>query len=467
MVHLYKNNGYNIVIDGNSGCVHSVDEVAYDVISMYETVPRDEIVERILEKYARTPDVTRGEILEILSDIDSLKRQGKIFSEDVYRPFAQELAQRPAAVKALCLHIAHGCNLACKYCFAGNGEYNSARSLMSFEVGKRAIDFLISQSGTRRNLEVDFFGGEPLLNFGVVKDIVAYARSREKQYNKNFRFTLTTNGINLDDEVIDFANKECYNVVLSLDGRKATNDRMRVSRSGLGSYDLVLPNFQKLAEKRGGKGYYIRGTYTHYNTDFTEDIFHMADLGFTELAMEPVVAPPDADYALKPEDIPEILNQYDKLALEMLKRKKEGRGFTFYHYMVDLQSGPCVYKRISGCGAGSEYLAVTPTGELYPCHQFVGKEEFRLGTVFDGITNEEIRSRFKQSNIYTRPHCDNCFARMYCSGGCTANAYNFTGSLNGCYETGCVLHRKRIECAVMMKVAELSEKAESPESNSP
>lgn len=460
MVHLYKNNGYNIAIDANSGCVHSVDEVAYDIISMYEAFSREEITEKILEKYSGREDVTGEDVSAVLDDIEELKAQGKLFSEDKYRPLASQLAKKNPVIKALCLHIAHGCNLACKYCFAGDGEYHGEKALMSLEVGKRAIDFLIENSGTRRNLEVDFFGGEPLLNFGVVKDIVAYARQQEKAFDKHFRFTLTTNGVRLDDDVVEFANRECYNVVLSLDGRKQTNDRMRVSRSGEGSYDTVLPKFKNLVEKRGGKGYYLRGTYTHFNTDFTNDILHMADLGFTELAMEPVVAPREADFALKEEDIPVIMEQYDKLAKEMLKRRKEGRPFKFYHYMVDLQSGPCIYKRIAGCGVGTEYMAVTPTGDLFPCHQFVGKDEFKLGNIFDGILNNEVRDKFKDCNVYSRPHCDDCFARLYCSGGCTANAYNATGDLNGCYELGCILHRKRIECAVMMRIAELEQDSE-------
>lgn len=454
MVHLYKNNGYNIVIDANSGSVHSVDEVAYDIIGMYEEKNGDEIKKIILEKYKSLEDVTPQEIENVFSDIEELKAQGKLFSPDNYKPLASELKERSTVIKALCLHIAHECNLACKYCFAGDGEYHGQRSLMSLEVGKKAIDFLIENSGTRKNLEVDFFGGEPLMNFEVVKEIVKYARSKEQEFNKNFRFTLTTNGVLLDEDVMDFANKECYNMVLSLDGRKQTNDRLRVARNGKGSYDTIVPKFKKAVEMRGGKNYYIRGTYTHYNTDFCDDILHMADLGFKELAMEPVVAPPEADYALKPEDLPILMKQYDKLALEMLKRKKAGKGFTFFHYMIDLTAGPCVYKRISGCGVGTEYMAVTPWGDLYPCHQFVGKDEFKLGDVYQGVTNTEVRTKFKLCNMYTRPQCDDCFARMFCSGGCTANAFNATGDLNGYYELGCKLHRKRIECAIMMQVAQ-------------
>lgn len=453
MIHQYKMGGYNIVLDPNSGSVHSVDEVAYDIIGMYESHTPEEITKEIVDRYGEKEGVTPEDVAEVLNDIETLKKEGKLFSEDTYQNLAIDFKNRPTVIKAMCLHIAHDCNLACKYCFAGEGEYCGDRSLMSFEVGKQAFDFLIANSGTRKNLEVDFFGGEPLMNFEVVKQLVAYAREQEKIHDKNFRFTLTTNGVLLDEEVMDFANKEMYNVVLSLDGRKETNDRMRVSRNGKGSYDLIVPKFKEMVKRRGDKEYYIRGTYTHYNTDFTKDILHMADLGFTKLAMEPVVASPDAPYALKEEDLPVLFDQYEKLAAEMVRREKNGKGFTFFHYMIDLEGGPCIAKRIAGCGVGTEYVAVTPWGDLYPCHQFVGDENYLLGNVFDGITNEEVRSRFKMCNIYTRPQCNDCFARLYCSGGCSANAYHATGSIEGIYELGCKLHRKRVECAIMMKVA--------------
>lgn len=453
MIHQYKMGGYNIVLDPNSGSVHSVDEVAYDIIGMYENHTPEEITKEIVDRYGEKEGVTPEDVAEVLEDIETLKKEGKLFSEDTYKNLAIDFKNRPTVIKAMCLHIAHDCNLACKYCFAGEGEYCGDRSLMSFEVGKQAFDFLIANSGTRKNLEVDFFGGEPLMNFEVVKQLVAYAREQEKIHNKNFRFTLTTNGVLLDEEVMDFANKEMYNVVLSLDGRKETNDRMRVSRNGKGSYDLIVPKFKEMVKRRGDKEYYIRGTYTHYNTDFTKDILHMADLGFTKLAMEPVVASPDAPYALKEEDLPILFDQYEKLAAEMVRREKNGKGFTFFHYMIDLEGGPCIAKRIAGCGVGTEYVAVTPWGDLYPCHQFVGDENYLLGNVFDGITNEEVRSRFKMCNIYTRPLCNDCFARLYCSGGCSANSYHATGSIEGIYELGCKLHRKRVECAIMMKVA--------------
>ncbi len=449
MVHTYKSNGYNIVLDVNSGAVHCVDDVAYDIIEMLEAgIDRKMIMVDVLEKYQQLQEVT-------VEDIDGLKRQGKLFSEDIYADMSGEFKKRQSVVKAICLHVAHDCNLACKYCFAGEGEYQQGhRGLMSYEVGKKALDFLIANSGTRKNLEVDFFGGEPLMNWEVVKKLVAYGREQEKLHRKNFRFTLTTNGILLDDEVIEFANREMSNVVLSLDGRKEVNDKLRVSRNEKGSYDIILPKFLKMAESRNQENYYIRGTYTHYNTDFSKDILHMADLGFKELSMEPVVAPDHADYALTEEDLPKLLEEYDRLACEMIKRKKEGNGFNFYHYTIDLTGGPCIVKRISGCGVGTEYMAVTPEGDLYPCHQFVGDEHFLLGNVFEGVKNRSVCDEFKSCNIYSHGECKECFARMYCSGGCAANAYHTKGSIRGVYDFGCELHRKRIECAIMLQVAE-------------
>ena len=457
MVHQYKLNGYNIVLDTASGSVHTVDEVAYDIIEMYKTHTREQIVEKILKKYADLPDVNENEIIECLEDIEALENAGKLFSVDEYEGLACNYKNNSKVIKALCLHVAHTCNLNCSYCFASQGKYQGDRALMSFEVGKRAFDFLIENSGTRRNLEVDFFGGEPLMNWDVVKQLVAYARSVEKQHNKNFRFTLTTNGILIDDEIIDFLNKEMSNVVLSLDGRKEVNDHFRRDYAGNGSYDKIVPKFQKLVKAREGKNYYVRGTFTHNNVDFTNDLFHMADLGFTELSMEPVVCPPDDPYALTDEDMPKIFEQYEILAKEMLKRKKEGRPFTFYHYMLDLKNGPCIYKRITGCGSGTEYMAVTPWGELFPCHQFVGDPKYSLGNIFDGVTNTEIQDEFRSCNAYARPECKDCWARLYCSGGCAANSYHATGSITGVYKYGCELFKKRIECAVMMQVAEAEE----------
>ena len=462
MVHCYKNNGYNIVLDSNSGSVHAVDEVAFEVIDKYESRSKEEI---ILELCAKYPEITADDIEEIFQDIEELKKEGKLFSEDKFKDLQIDIKASPTQLKALCLHIAHDCNMCCKYCFAGEGEYSGDRSLMSFEVGKRALDFLIEQSGSRKNLEVDFFGGEPLLNFDVVKQLVAYARSIEKEKGKNFRFTLTTNGVLLDDEVMEWANKECYNVVLSLDGRKETNDRMRRTRNDKGTYDLILPKFQKMAKERNQQGYYIRGTYTHYNTDFANDILHLADMGFEQLAMEPVVTDPKMDYALQESDIPKLKDQYDLLAKEMCKRNREGKGFTFFHYMIDLEGGPCIYKRISGCGVGTDYMAVTPWGDLYPCHQFVGDERFLLGNVFDGVKNTDIVNEFKLCNVYSREACQDCFAKLYCSGGCSANAYHTTGKITGTCDMSCELHRKRVENAIMIKIDELFANSENNENN--
>ena len=454
MVHQYKLNGYNIVLDTASGSVHTVDEVAYDIIEMYKTNSADEIIDTITKKYT---DVTKEDVLECLDDIKSLEDAGKLYSKDEYEELACNYKNNSKVIKALCLHVAHTCNLNCSYCFASQGKYQGDRAIMSFEVGKRAFDFLVENSGSRRNLEVDFFGGEPLMNGDVVKQLVAYARSIEKKHNKNFHFTLTTNGLLIDDEVIDFLNREMSNVVLSLDGRPEVHDLFRKDYAGNGSYEKIVPKFKQLVEARGGKDYYVRGTFTHNNVDFTNDIFHMADLGFTELSMEPVVCSPDDPCALTKEDMPKIFDQYEILAKEMLKRKKEGRPFTFYHYMLDLKNGPCIYKRITGCGSGTEYMAVTPWGELFPCHQFVGDPKYSLGNIYDGVTNTEIQDGFRSCNAYARPECADCWARLYCSGGCAANAYHATGSINGIYEYGCELFKKRIECAVMMQVADTDE----------
>lgn len=454
MIHQYKLNDKNIVLDVFSGSVHEVDDLAYDIIGAYEEKDKEQIIKEMLEKYSDDKTVNRQEIEDVFADIEELKQNGKLFTKDVYADAKFNFKARNTVVKALCLHVAHTCNLNCEYCFASQGKYHGDRALMSFEVGKQAIDFLVANSGTRRNLEVDFFGGEPLMNFDVVKQIVAYARSIEKEHNKNFRFTLTTNGVLINDDVIEFANKECHNVVLSLDGRKEVHDRLRKTINGKGSYDVIVPKFQKFVKERNGKGYYIRGTFTHNNTDFTNDIFHMADLGFTELSMEPVVCKPTDAYALTEEDFPILCEQYEILAKEMIKRKKEGRPFTFYHYMIDLKGGPCIYKRIAGCGSGTEYLAVTPWGELFPCHQFVGDAKYSMGDVWKGVTNTEMQNCFKCQNAYAREKCKDCWAKLYCSGGCAANAYHASGSIEGTYDYGCRLFKKRIECAIMLKIAE-------------
>ena len=460
MIHQYKLNGYNIVLDVYSGSVHLVDEVAYDIIALYETTPRAAIVAQILAKYGHRADVDQGEVLACLEDIDALKAAGKLFSQDLWKDVEQEAFQHTKPVlKALCLHVAHTCNLNCQYCFAAQGRYHGDRALMPFEVGKQALDFLIQNSGSRVNLEVDFFGGEPLMNWQVVKDLVAYARSQEAAHHKHFRFTLTTNGVLLDDEVTEFCNREMHNVVLSLDGRKEVHDRLRKNYAGQGSYDLIVPKFQRFVQQRGDRDYYIRGTFTHENTDFTNDIFHMADLGFTELSMEPVVSKPGDPSALTAEDLPILKEQYEILAKEMIKRDREGRGFTFYHYMIDLTGGPCIYKRISGCGSGTEYMAVTPWGDLYPCHQFVGDPKYLMGDIWKGVTNTAVRDEFKRCNAYARKECKDCWAKLYCSGGCAANSYHATGSITGVYEYGCELFKKRMECAIMIKVAENQELA--------
>lgn len=454
MVHQYKLNGYNIVLDSCSGSIHVVDDVAYDIIALYKDHSPKEIVNQILDKYSDREDVTEEEILECIEDVTSLKKAQKLYTEDTFAHMAGIFKERSGdVVKALCLHVAHTCNLNCGYCFASQGKYHGDRALMSFEVGKQALDFLVANSGHRRNLEVDFFGGEPLMNWDVVKRLVEYARSIEKEHNKNFRFTLTTNGMLIDDDVIDFANKEMSNVVLSLDGRKEINDRTRLDFAGNGSYDRIVPKFQKLVESRGGKNYYMRGTFTHANPDFTKDVFHMADLGFTELSMEPVVCKEDDPAALTPEDIEIVKKEYEILAKDMIRREKDGKPITFYHYMLDLTEGPCIYKRISGCGSGTEYMAVTPWGDLYPCHQFVGDEGYKLGNIYEGVTNTALRDEFRSCNAYARPECQDCWAKLYCSGGCAANAYHASGSIRGVYKPGCELFKKRIECAIMMQVA--------------
>ena len=454
MVHQYKNNGYDIVLDVNSGAIHVVDDVTYDVIALYEGHTREEIVNSLRERYPET------EVEEALDEVQMLVDNEELFTKDTYENYIMDFKKRPTVVKALCLHIAHDCNLACQYCFAEEGEYHGRRALMSFEVGKKALDFLIANSGNRRNLEVDFFGGEPLMNWQVVKDLVAYGREQEKLHDKKFRFTLTTNGVLLNDEVMEFCNREMGNVVLSIDGRKEVHDKMRPFRKGAGSYDLIVPKFQQFAESRHQDKYYVRGTFTHYNLDFSEDVLHLADLGFKQISVEPVVAEPKEPYAIREEDLPKLFEEYDKLAVETIRRHKSGEDFNFFHFMIDLEGGPCVAKRLSGCGSGTEYLAVTPWGDFYPCHQFVGNEKFLLGNVDEGILNTDIRDEFKCCNVYAKEKCRKCFARFYCSGGCAANAYNFSGDICGAYDIGCELQKKRIECAIMIKAAEEEQKNE-------
>ncbi len=457
MIHQYKNNGYNIVLDVNSGSVHVVDDLVYDAIPLVEKVIKSGVSES--ETLAAAMDACKGlsyppeEIAEVCEELLALKEAGQLYTEDIYKDYIIDFKKRQTVVKALCLHIAHDCNLACQYCFAEEGEYHGRRALMSLEVGKKALDFLVANSGNRINLEVDFFGGEPLMNWDVVKELVAYGRSLEEPNNKKFRFTLTTNGILLNDDILEFANKEMSNIVCSIDGRKEINDRMRPFRGGQGSYDVIVPKFKKVAESRNQMDYYVRGTFTHNNLDFSKDVAHLADLGFKQISVEPVVAKPEDSYAIREEDIPKILEEYDELAKDLIRRRKEGKGVNFFHFMIDLTGGPCVAKRLSGCGSGTEYLAVTPWGDFYPCHQFVGQEEFLMGNVFDGITRCDIQDEFKTCNVYAKEKCRDCFAKFYCSGGCAANSYNFHGKINDAYDIGCELQRKRIECAIMMKVA--------------
>ena len=452
MVHQYKSDNVNIVIDTCSGSVHVVDDVAYDIISMVKECSEDDIVSTITRRYSDRPDVTPEDVKTCIADIHSLEKSGKLFTPDTFAPMADEFKNRSGSIiKALCLHAAHSCNLSCSYCFASQGRFHGERALMSFEVGKRSLDFLIENSGSRHNLEVDFFGGEPLMNWETVKDLVRYARSIEKDHGKNFRFTLTTNGMLIYDDVIDFCNREMSNVVLSLDGRKEVHDRFRVDLAGNGSWEKVVPKFQKFVRERGGRDYYIRGTFTHANPDFVKDIRCMLDLGFTELSMEPVVTSPDDPYALTEDDLETVMQQYEELAVLMNERRREGKPFTFYHYMIDLTGGPCIYKRISGCGSGTEYMAVTPWGDLYPCHQFVGDADYKLGDIWNGVTNLKRQDEFRSCNVYARPECADCWAKLWCSGGCAANAYHASGSIRGIYEPGCRLFRKRLECAIALE----------------
>lgn len=476
MIHQFKFNGYNIVVDTNSASVHSVDGVAYDMIEIIDSTFSDdsmavvalndealacEIILSMKQKYG----VTEDDVLETLQDLLQLHEEGLLWSADIYEDSADLLKQKQSVLKAICLHVAHGCNMDCEYCFAGKGDYSGKSGIMSLETGKRALDYLVENSGTRKHLEVDFFGGEPLINWDVCKELVAYGRELEKKHDKIFNFTLTTNGVLIDDDVIDFTNREMGNVVLSMDGRRETHDRMRHSKSGGGTYDSIMDNFRALVDSRTEEGaerrskeYYMRGTYTAYNKDFSRDVLAMADLGFRETSIEPVVSDPDVPYALHEEDLPQLYEEYEKLAIEMLERERKGEGFNFYHYTVDLTGGPCIYKRVSGCGVATEYLAVTPTGDLYPCHQFVGDDEMIVGNIYEGITHPETVDIFMgNNNLYTRDECRGCWAKLYCAGGCAANNYHSNGDINKVYRFGCELQRKRIECALMLAVARREE----------
>lgn len=448
MIHKYSMNGVNIVMDVNSGAIHVVDDITYDVLEVYKEKSKDQIIDYFKDKY------DCHDIEEAIEEIEELEKAEQLFTADDYENFIPTFKNRNPVVKALCLHIAHDCNLKCKYCFAEEGEYHGKRSLMSAEVGKTAIDFLIKNSGSRRNLEVDFFGGEPLMNFEVVKQIVEYAKGLQEANNKNFRFTITTNGMLLNDEIQQYINENMHNVVLSLDGRKEVNDKMRPRAGGQGSYEAIVPKFQKIAESRQQTDYYVRGTFTRNNMDFSKDVFHMADLGFKQISVEPVVGSEEEDYTLRDEDLPALYAEYEKLATEILERRAKGEWFNFFHFMIDLEQGPCVAKRLAGCGSGSEYLAVTPEGDLYPCHQFVGIEEFKMGTVYTGVVDVDRRKEFQDCNVYAKPECKKCWAKFYCSGGCSANAYQLSGDIHKPYEIGCKLQRKRIECAIMIKAKE-------------
>ena len=453
MVHCFTQLGNNVVVDVYSGAVHIMDEPAFALTRYYEEQGFEQ--DGLSKKTRGALDgFSHEDLEEAYSEVSQLVKEGMLFTKDYYEAMAAK-QKKSSVVKALCLHIAHDCNLRCKYCFADEGAFKGERQLMSVEVGKAAIDFLIAKSGSRCNLEVDFFGGEPLMNFDVVKEIVEYARSIEKGRNKNFRFTITTNGVLLSPDKMDYINKNMSNVVLSIDGRKCVNDAMRPTAGGGGTYDTIVPKFQEMARRRDQDNYYVRGTFTRKNLDFSKDVLHLADLGFQQTSVEPVVAPDEADYALRQEDLPEIFAQYDALAEEYVKRKKEGRGFSFFHFMVDLDQGPCVIKRLKGCGSGSEYLAVTPNGDIYPCHQFAGEPQFKMGNVFDGELDGAIKDVFESSNVYTKEECRGCWAKFYCSGGCPANAWQFNGDFNKPHELGCQMQRQGIAWALGIKAGRL------------
>ncbi len=453
MIHQFKLGGYHIVLDPVSGAVHQVDEVAYRAIEGFLTTPKEELIAALVAEFGESEALTPAEAEELWGQIDGLKAAGKLYTPDVYQAISSQFKNSSKVIKAMCLHVAHTCNLTCSYCFARQGAFHGDRALLSYVVGKLALDFVVANSGSRRNLVVDFFGGEPLMNWQVVKDLVAYGRELERIHNKVFRFTLTTNGMLVDEDVIEFSNREMQNVVLSLDGRKEVHDRFRTDGAGRGSYDTIVPKFQEFAKARGNTGYYMRGTYTAHNPDFAADVLHMADLGFDQLSMEPVVSDPNDPAALTEAHLPQLFAEYEKLAFEMAKRHKEGKPLTFYHYILDLKNGPCIHKRIAGCGSGTEYMAVTPWGELFPCHQFVGDEKYSLGNVFDGLSNPEAQEEFRSCNLYTRPECVDCWARFFCSGGCPANSFHATGTINGVHEFSCTLFKKRIECAIMLQLA--------------
>ena len=450
MIHKYFLNGFYIVIDVNSGAVHVVDELAYRMLDFFDAKLPEKCPDDV-ESELRSEGFSSPDIFDTFAELRTLCNDDSLFSEDTYKPFADMLTCAP--IKSMCLNIAHDCNLRCGYCFAAQGDFGHGRKLMPFEVGKAAIDFLIANSAGRHNLELDFFGGEPLMNFDVVKQVVEYARSIEKEHNKNFRFTITTNGVLLNDENIDFINREMSNVVLSLDGRREVNDKLRYTVNNKGSYDTVVPKYQKLVSERGDKEYYVRGTFTKYNLDFTKDVLHISELGFDQISVEPVVTDPSVPYALTEEDLPAIFEEYEGLAKLLIERKKSGNSFNFFHFMIDLDQGPCAIKRLRGCSCGNEYVAVTPEGDIYPCHQFVGMEEWRMGSVFDGSIDMEKKSMFSKANIYSKPECTGCWAKFYCSGGCNANNMQYNNDIFKPHHLSCALEKKRLECAIMIKAA--------------
>ena len=457
MIHKFKLSGFNILLDVNSGGVHIVDDLTYDLLDNIEPPFAEKCPQSVIDKLSGT--YAENDINECYDEIVSLYNDKILFSEDDYEQFANKAVASP--IKAMCLHIAHDCNLRCEYCFASTGDFGKGRKLMDFETGKRAIDFLIERSANREFLELDFFGGEPMMNFGVVKQIVEYARSREDECGKKFRFTITTNGMLMDDDAIDFINKEMYNVVLSIDGRKEVNDRMRKRVSGTGSYDRIVPNFKKLVEKRSkDKDYYVRGTYTKYNLDFSNDVMHLYDLGFDEISVEPVMADPAEPYAITEADLPTIFKEYEVLAEKIQKIRDEGKYINFFHFMLDLDQGPCAIKRLRGCGSGNEYVSITPDGDIYPCHQFVGIEDFKMGNLYDGTFNDDIKQKFAAAHVYSKPECKKCWAKFYCSGGCNANNYLYAGDILNAYKLSCQIQKKRIECAIMMKAVKMLESAE-------
>ncbi len=451
MIHKYKLNGYNIVLDTNSGGVHVVDDITYDLLDNVKPPFDSECPQKVIDKLSIFYPVEN--IISCYNEIVELYNDKILFSEDDYERFAKYSVASP--VKAMCLNIAHDCNLRCKYCFASTGDFGTGRKMMTFETGRRAIDFLIEKSEDRENLELDFFGGEPLMNFDTVKQIVEYARSREKECGKRFRFTITTNGLLLDDDKIDFINKEMSNVVLSIDGRKETNDNVRIRVDGSGCYDSILPKFKKLVEQRGDKEYYVRGTFTKYNIDFCEDVFSLYNEGFDQISVEPVVCGSENPYALTEKELSEIFKEYERLAERILENEEKGEKFNFFHFMLDLDQGPCAIKRLRGCGCGNEYVAVTPDGDIFPCHQFVGIDEFKMGNLYDGTFNQDMKSDFAAAHVYTKPECRECWAKFYCSGGCNANNYMYAGDVHNAHRFSCQIEKKRLECAIMLKAARL------------